>query len=423
MFKKYDNYKDSGLEWLGEIPSEWGVKRVKDNFYQISERSNKLDKNTYIPLENIESFSGKLLKRISNENNEDSLLFKKDDILFNKLRPYLAKVLLAEFNGGVSQEVIVMRVNKLLKNNVFPKYFLFRFLSESFIAKSNSMTDGVKMPRANPYKIMNLHFALPSLKTQTKIATYLDTQTQKIDKEIQLLEEKSLKYKELKQTLINETVLRGLDKGVKLKDSGIEWIGDIPEGWGVKRLKDISKIKTGYTPSKEINNNYSKDGFIWIKPDELNNLIPVNNSKEKVSFIGLKKQNIIPRNSVLVCCIGSIGKFGIAGTDVITNQQINSIIFNKNIIPSFGKYIIASSKKEHLRLANGNVVKILNSTNQGRIIFTVPPLKEQTKIAIYLDEKTQKIDAITKTITTKITLLKEFRKTLINDVVTGKVKI
>lgn len=204
----------------------------------------------------------------------------------------------------------------------------------------------------------------------------------------------------------------------KYKPSGVEWIGEIPEEWGIAKLKRIAKIKTGYTPPKIDEGNYSEDGIIWVKPDNLDQFHPISDSKEKVSSQGLKEQNLVPPGSVLVCCIGSIGKFGIAGTNLVTNQQINSVTFSNVIYDGFGKYLIFAAEQEHLRLANGNVVKILNTENQGSIFFCVPPISEQTAIANYLDDKTAKIDSLIEKKKKLIELLREERTAVINEAVT-----
>lgn len=212
--------------------------------------------------------------------------------------------------------------------------------------------------------------------------------------------------------------MKKLEKYSSYKDSGVEWIGEIPEHWEVKKLKYISKIKTGYTPDIAKNTNYDINGTVWVKPDNLDEFNPVIDSKEKVSLIGLKKQNLIPKNSILVNCIGTIGKFGIAGVDLITNQQINSIIFNKYVDNAFGKYLVFVSKDEHNKHANGNVVQILNSSSQSNIQFAIPPKEEQTKIASYLDKKIAKIDTAISGKEKLIELLKEQKKIIINDAVT-----
>ena len=238
---KYENYKPSGVNWLGNIPKDWEVKRIKDIFKQISESGNELPKNCYIPLENIEQFTGKLIQKVSNENGETTNLFNSGDLLINKLRPYLGKVFLPDFKGGVSGEVIVLRLFDN-ENSNYSKYFFYRFLSTKFIFKINSITDGVKMPRTNPFKILNLEVAIPTIFEQTQIAHYLDTKTQAIDRKIDLLTQKANYHKEYRKSLINQMVCKGLDKSVQLKDSGIDWIGQIPKHWEVKRFKAIAKL-------------------------------------------------------------------------------------------------------------------------------------------------------------------------------------
>lgn len=198
--------KESGIDWIGNVPTHWEIIRIKDVFNQISKIGSEIGVNNYIPLENIESQTGKLIQRISNENNEVTNLFKKGDILVNKLRPYLAKVYLPEFDGGVSGEVIVFRVSNVNQKKISSKYYFYRFLSSQFIEKINSITDGVKMPRTNPTKINCLEIAFPPLSEQTAIANYLDEKTQKIDAIVSNIGKQIDTLKELRKTLINDVV-------------------------------------------------------------------------------------------------------------------------------------------------------------------------------------------------------------------------
>jgi type I restriction enzyme, S subunit len=160
-----------------------------------------------------------------------------------------------------------------------------------------------------------------------------------------------------------------------------------------------------------------------VKPDDLKEFSWIEDSKEKISTTGIKKQNLIPENSVLVCCIGSIGKFGINKIPVLTNQQINSLIFNNRVNENIRKYLICSSKDEHNKNSNGNVVKILNGENQGKIKFPLTSTIEQQKIALFLDKKTAEFDSIIEKKQSFITKLTEAKKSLISEVVTGKVKV
>lgn len=205
----------------------------------------------------------------------------------------------------------------------------------------------------------------------------------------------------------------------KYKDSGIEWIGEIPEGWDVKKLKYFSIIETGNTPPKKEALNYCEDGVPWVKPDNLKDLIPIVDSEEKISPSGMSRARIIPSGSILVCCIGTIGKIGVAGCDLTTNQQINSIIFNSNIIDSnYGKYLLFSSEQEHQRISNRVVVSILNKTNQSMIKFPVPLIKEQLLISKHLDKHTPQIEEFISKKEKLIELLTEKRQALINNAVT-----
>ncbi len=206
---------------------------------------------------------------------------------------------------------------------------------------------------------------------------------------------------------------------MKYKKTGIDWMPEVPKHWEIRRLKQFSKIETGTTPPKVENSNYSKKGIPWIKPDNLNEFEPLFDSSERISNDGLKGARLIPKGSVLVCCIGTIGKIGIAGVDLTTNQQINSIIFNQDVVSqSFGKFLLFASEKEHWRISTKSVVSILNKTAQGCIKYPIPPIDEQNVIADYLDIQTEKIKKIIQSKQCFIELLKEQRQSIITNAVT-----
>lgn len=202
------------------------------------------------------------------------------------------------------------------------------------------------------------------------------------------------------------------------KQSGVQWLGDIPSHWEVKKLKYLCNIITGYTPPKNNDKNYDETGFLWVKPDNLNEFNEIIHTNERVSVQGLRDNFLIPKGSILVCSIGTIGKIGIAGQDLITNQQINSFIFGRHIKNSFAKYMVFSAKRIFDFLANDNVVRILNASTQKHIFFAVPPLAEQTAIANYLDRETAKIDALLQKQAELLAKLSEKRTALITHAVT-----
>lgn len=203
------------------------------------------------------------------------------------------------------------------------------------------------------------------------------------------------------------------------KDSGIEWLGEIPEHWEVKKLKHICNIQTGNTPPTSDEENYADEGTPWVKPDHLKGFELITNTERCLSDIGLTKARPVKKGAVLVCCIGSIGKFGIAGRLLTTNQQINSLTFNTNIChEGFPKYLIASMQRQHEVNANGNVVFILNTEKQGNLFCSFPTKEEQKQIADFLDHETAKIDPLIDKSERLISLLREKRQAMISHAVT-----
>ena len=210
----------------------------------------------------------------------------------------------------------------------------------------------------------------------------------------------------------------------EMKDSGVEWIGKIPKEWNVTKLKNLATIVTGNTPSKNDEKNYENGIVQWIKPDNITDDFKITESKDRLSTYGLKQARLIPKNSALVCCIGTVGKVGISEVECTTNQQINSVVFdNKNWVNGFGIYALISSRNEHERNSSKVVVSILNKSQQGNINMPVPKSEEQQKIAKFLDEKTAQFDSIISKKEALIEKLEEAKKSLISEVVTGKVKV
>ncbi|MCP2240240.1 restriction endonuclease subunit S [Thermoanaerobacterium thermosaccharolyticum] len=206
----------------------------------------------------------------------------------------------------------------------------------------------------------------------------------------------------------------------RYKDSGVEWIGEIPEHWEINKLKRLSNIITGNTPPKSEEENYDDEGIPWVKPDNIQDDGTISETKERLSVIGLQKARLIPKSSAIVCCIGTVGKVGFTQEDCTTNQQINSIIFERPSIwnNKYGFYCLYSSKNEHEKYSNKVVVSILNKTQQGNILMPVPSLKEQKAIASFLDQKTAEIDDLIADKEKLIELLQEKRQAVITEAVT-----
>lgn len=431
-YPAYPKVKDSGVAWLGKVPEHWEMKRLKMST-QLADQKVEADEDNpvpYIGLENIESWSGKLLSidpdaiptGVANK-------FSEQNTLFGKLRPYLAKACNPDFDGLCSTELLVIHSKDFER-----RALLYWLLADGFVNLIDSSTYGSKMPRANWDFIGNCLLPVPPRTEQITIADFLDRETGRIDALIEKKRKLIALLEEKRSALISRTVTRGLPADVakayglephtNFKDSGVEWLGKVPEDWEVKRLRFIARVQTGNTPSKSDEENYANEGLMWVKPDNLSGLTPITETKEYLSDIGEKLGRAIPPMSPLVCCIGTVGKLGFAVNEVATNQQINAIIFDdKKMESRFGFYLVMATESEHIRLANTNVVSILNSFQQSNISLPLPHVKEQTAIADYLDRETTKIDQLKAKIDTAIERLQEYRAALITAAVTGKIDV
>lgn len=235
--KKYDEYKDSGVEWIGEVPRHWENCRFKDFMKLQTDASISGNK---IGLENIESKSGKFIET-NTEFEGNGIAFAENDIVYGKLRPYLQKVWLAEFEGNAIGDFFVFKA----KENAVPTFIKYLLLSDGFTKEADGSTVGAKMPRVSSNFILTMHYCLPPLSEQHSISTYLAKKCGEIDKVISVQQKRIALLQELKQSVITHAVTKGLDPNVEMKDSGVEWIGEVPKHWEVVPLKRAININNG----------------------------------------------------------------------------------------------------------------------------------------------------------------------------------
>lgn len=209
-----------------------------------------------------------------------------------------------------------------------------------------------------------------------------------------------------------------------MKDSGIPWIGEVPKNWKIVKLKRVAKIQTGNTPNKTKQDEYYSDfqGIPWIRPDNLGELNPIHKTSLYLTNKGCKIGKIMPSNCVYICCIGSLGKVGYSDIVCSCNQQINALLFNKHMFWKFGYYLSIYQDKQYLSYSNGNILQIINSTSQGNIFCTLPPIDEQKKIANYLDGECAKIDEVLTKIKQSIEEYKKLKQSIITKAVTKGVR-
>ena len=233
--RRYPEYKESGVEWIGEIPVYWEIGKIKYIATFVSQKSTPETDAIKISPENVESETGKVLDFYSSYDST-GVKFQAGDVLFNKLRVYLSKVVFAEYSGYSLGEMIVIRPSVQDTS----KYLFYLMLSCRFIEYCNSISEGVKMPRTNVDDILNAQIPIPTTQEQTQIANFLDRKTGQIDELIRIKEQRIELLQEQRTTLINQAVTKGLDPNVEMKPSRVEWIGEIPVHWEIGKIKHIA---------------------------------------------------------------------------------------------------------------------------------------------------------------------------------------
>lgn len=418
MMKRYDEYKDSGVEWIGEVPSHWEPCRFKDFMKLSTTASDSIHK---IGLENIESATGRFIET-NTEFEGNGVEFKKDSIVYGKLRPYLQKVWLAEFEGNAVGDFFVFNA----KSNSCPLYIKYLMLSDGFTKEADGSTFGAKMPRVSSDFILTLHFCLPPIMEQMCIASYLDKKCSEIDKVISAQQKRIALLQELKQSVITYAVTKGLNPNVEMKDSGVEWIGKVPKHWEVMKTSlAFNGIGSGTTPSTSKKEFYDDEGKYWLQTGDLNDGMIFDTSK-KVSDIAIKACNLkfYPKDSVVIAMYGAtIGKVGILGIKTATNQACCVLPANKYMVAKYSFYEFLACKPALLVSAIGGGQPNISQDTIRKQKIAVPPYIEQQAIAGYLDKKCASIDSSISKAQHQVELLQEYKQSLITEVVTGKRKV
>lgn len=421
----YPEYKDSGVPWLGKIPAHWEVhplKRMAKNILETTTEKNFLE--LYVALEHIESKTGNLRKNYEGHFSGQVKRFSSEDVLFGKLRPYLAKVALPMESGVCVGEILAIRPNGDLLNKLFLSNVM---LSHRFIDIVNSSTYGAKMPRAEWTFIGNLGFPLLPAEEQTQIARFLDWKTAQINKFIRNKRRLIELLKEQKQNVINRAVTRGLDPSVKLKPSGVEWIGDIPEHWTVAPLKHLASINARVLPESTDQNYKFKyfdissvgTGCLSGEPETL----CFGQAPSRARRILKKGDTIL---STVRTYLKAVYYVSDEVEDWIASTGFAALTPKEAIHPPFLGLVIQSDNfiNRVIQESTGVAYPAIAETKLGTLHLAYPEsIEEQQAILEHITDSSKAIDQAITRAEREIELMREYRTRLISDVVTGQVDV
>ncbi len=421
----YGQYKEldsSGVSWLQKKPSHWRIKRLKFSTDLINKKVSVEDSPLpYLGLEHIESWTGRKVEgEISNSEGLASS-FVVGDVLFGKLRPYLAKVHLAQQDGLISSEALVVRSKDELDAE-FLKYYM---LSRDFINIVDSSTYGSKMPRASWDFIGNLPVLLPDVEEQKVIARFLDFKTAQIDALISKKKELLDKLAEKRTALISHAVTKGLDPSVAMKESKVEWLGSIPQDWKETKVKFLGDLILGLTYSPD---DVVSDGGTLV-------LRSSNVQEGKISLddcvyvsCDIPKKVITKADDILICSRNGsralIGKCALL-TEEVSNQAFGA--FMTVLRSSHARFLYYVLNSTLFKFQSGrfltSTINQLTTQTLGDFEIALPPEETQAEIVSHLDKATAAIDAQCRKAQTVIDRLTEYRGALITNAVTGKIDV
>lgn len=421
--KRYSEYKDSGVKWIGEIPRHWKRSRFK---FEAKTNSGSTPKNI-----KGRSYDDSNITWIRTTDLTNSYVYSSSELLtYNEFKsascPWLPKdtLLIAMYGGAgtigkcglmgvegtINQALCSLEINS--KHSEIYFLYLAQTMRPVWMEYANSSR---KDPNISQEIIRNAYIPLPPLPEQEAIVTYLDTKVAKIDEYISIAEKKIAALEELKQTIIAEAVTRGIHKNVPMKESGVKWIGMIPEHWKVNKIRSHFKERRVKVSDKDFQAlSVAKIGIV----PQLEDACKTDN--------GDNRKQVLKGDFVVNSRSDRKGSCGISPLDGSVSL-INIVLRPFNILQEYVHYLFRSHNyiEEFYRNGRGIVADLWTTrySEMRNIQIPVPPLAEQQEIVTYIEAKVANINQLCQAERSQIEKLKEYKQRLISDVVTGKVKV
>lgn len=434
MAKTYDTYKDSGISWIGNIPSEWNLEHLQSLTKEINEKNNPIKtdyvlsltiKDGVIPYEQKGDVGNK-----SKDNHEEYKLAYPNTIVLNSMNILIGAVGICNYFGCVSPVYYVFKNNER-SNLHFINYILSSTPFQKYLRKYANGILEIRL-RISSNDIIKRYIPTPPLNEQQAIATYLDKKCGEINSLISLQEEMISELQAYKQSVITETVTKGLDPNVPMKDSGFEWIGMIPEEWKIQRLRTLGSCQNGISKGGEYFGDEFDFPFVNYTDAYKNIEVPYPEGRANSTDEDRKQYSLNEGDVLFTRTSETIDEIGYASTctQTIPNAVFSGFLIRfrptgKELYYGFSKYYFRSSIHRAFFVKEMNLVTraSLSQNLLKNLPTLIPPLSEQQAIASYLDEKTSQIDSLIAIKQEKITELKDYKKSIIYEYVTGKKKV
>lgn len=431
-YQQYDEYKDSGVEWLRRIPHGWKVLRGKYVFQEFRERSITGEEVLLSVSEyyGVKPRSEKISEGDHLSRAESLVDYKKcykNDLVMNIMLAWKRGLGVSKYDGIVSPAYSVFRFNK----GIHPYFMHHLFRTDLYTSHFKTRSTGVidSRLRLYPESFLDTEILIPSYEEQAQIANFLDHETAQIDTLIEKQQTLIQLLKEKRQAVISHAVTKGLNPDAPMKDSGVEWLGEVPEHWKIAKLKWKASTTSGGTPTTSKYEDYYEDGYIpWIRTTDLNN-DKLNETPVMITAKAVRDSacSLLPKNSVLLAMYGgagSIGKHSLLNFESTINQAVCGVLPSEDFVPDYLHrfyefyrpfwMIGAAGTRKDPNIGQDNI-------KEAKVL--IPPLDEQKKVADYLDKMQGHFDSLTESAEKAIQLMQERRTALISAAVTGKIDV
>lgn len=429
--KRYDSYKDSGVKWLGEIPSHWGILPGLAVFKENKTKNTELSEKTVLSL----SYGNIIIKKDIDEGlvpadykgyqivHPGYIIIRCTDLQNDKVS---LRTGLVKNDGIITGAYLGLKVDGSF-NSSYVHYFLHSWdITKEIYRHGSGLRQSLSW-----FDLRRLPILIPSREEQDKIVSYLNDAVSKIDEAIAQQQKMIDLLNERKQIIINNAVTKGLNPNAPMKDSGIDWIGQIPAHWNVAALKRYVKLTNGDRGSNYPSGDEIKDsGILFVTADNIHNLVLDITSSAK--YITEEKYNTLRgakmRIGDIIFCLRGAGFGNCAINNTFEEGTIASslvCITPRDINGYFLNYVLHSEfiRTQEINSSNGSCADNVSAQNLGDYMIIIPPLNEQKQIVDHIAQFDTSIDSVINMASKQISLLQERKQIIINDVVTGKVKV
>lgn len=428
-YQTYPEYKDSRIGWMGHIPKDWLTVPV-GRLFSRTKRTGHSEKE----LLSVYRDYGVIPKSSRDDNNNkesDDLtpyqLVQPNDLVMNKMKAWQGSIAISEFEGIVSPAYFVYEPRNILFDLAHPRYIHYLLRNPIYITQYMSRSKGIRVNQwdLDPDEFKTIELLLPSKNEQSKIFNFLDHETAKIDALIEKQQQLISLLQEKRQAVISHAVTKGLNPDVPMKDSGVEWLGQVPEHWDIKSYRYACKIYRGKFTHRPRNDPALYDGeYPFIQTGDVARADKViSDYRQTLNKKGAEVSQLFPAGTLMMAIAANIGDIAILGFEAYAPDSVVGFKPSSNLDIEFLRYSFMAALPALEQISTQSTQANLNVDRIGSVKAAFPPYNQQIEIVNYLNELLNQYDVIENKSKSTIALMQERRTALISAAVTGKIDV